>query len=220
MPGAAHRILYIHHGGAVGGAPLSLLYLLQRLDRSRYEPLVLVLKPGPVVDRFRAEGIETRVADGIADFSHTELEWYGHADLWRLPIQAARFWPSVRALRRHLRQLEPDLVHLNSSTLAAAALAARREGLPIVWHIREPIADGYMGLRREWLKRRIDRDSTRIIAIAEYDAGRLRPSPRIRVIPNFVDLVVFDRNISPGEARSRLDLPPGHHVVKIGRAHV
>ena len=25
------RILYVHHGGTVGGAPLSLLYLLQQL---------------------------------------------------------------------------------------------------------------------------------------------------------------------------------------------
>ncbi|GEM_PF-6522728 len=39
------HILYIHHGGGLGGAPLSLLYLLQQLDRSRYEPIVLTLRP-------------------------------------------------------------------------------------------------------------------------------------------------------------------------------
>ena len=41
------RILYIHHGGGLGGAPLSLLYLLKQIDRNRYEPIVLTLKPGP-----------------------------------------------------------------------------------------------------------------------------------------------------------------------------
>ena len=34
------RILYIHHGSGSGGAPKSLLYLLQGLDKNRYEPFV------------------------------------------------------------------------------------------------------------------------------------------------------------------------------------
>lgn len=209
------RILYIHHGGGLGGAPLSLFYLLQQLDRSRYEPIVLTLRPGPVVDLYRKNGIETHVAAGIADFSHTELEWYGNADLWRLPMQVARFWPSIFAARRYLRQFKPDLVHLNSSTLAAPARAARREGLPLVWHIREPIANGYFGLRRRWLTGHIEHDASRIIAISDYDASRLRPSNKIRVIYNFVDFATFDRSLSPGEARRKLNLTPAQNVVTL-----
>ncbi|HLF02164.1 MAG TPA: glycosyltransferase family 4 protein, partial [Anaerolineales bacterium] len=208
-----HRILYLHHGGGLGGAPLSLLYLLQQLDRSRYEPIVLTLKPGPVVDLYRSHGIETYVAQGIADFSHTELEWYSGATLWRLPFQMARFWPSVIAARRYLRQFKPDLVHLNSSTLSAAARAAWRERIPVVWHIREPIHDGYFGLRREWLRRHIEHDSTRIIAISEYDASRLLPSQKSRIIHNFVDFSFFDRQLSLGEARRKLNLTPAQNVV-------
>jgi glycosyltransferase involved in cell wall biosynthesis len=208
------RILYIHHGGRMGGgAPLSLLYLLNQLDRQRYQPVVLTLRPGSVVEAYRAQGIETHVAQGIADFSHTELEWYGGPDLWRLPLQLARFWPSVIAARRYLRQFSPDLVHLNSSTLAAPAWAARRERLPVVWHIREPIHNGYFGLRREWLKRRIACDATRVIAISRYDASRLEPSPHLQVIHNFVDFDVFDRHLSAGEARRRLNLTPAQNVV-------
>ncbi len=207
------RILYIHHGGGLGGAPLSLLYLLKQIDHARYEPIVLTLKPGPVVDLYRAEGIETHVAQGIADFSHTELEWYGGYDLWRLPVQVARFWPSIINTRRYLHQFKPDLVHLNSSTLAAAARAAWRESIPIIWHIREPIANGYFGLRREWLKSHIAQDSTRAIAISDYDVSRLRPSPNIRVIHNFVDFKIFDRALSPGEARRKLNLTPAQNIV-------
>ena len=207
------RVVYFHHGGAIGGAPLSLLYLLRQIDRSVYAPLVVALRPGPAVDRFRAEGIETHVAQGVWDFSHTTLEWYGGGDLWQLPLRVARYASAVKACRDLLRRLGADLVHLNSSTLAAAARAARQEGIPVVWHIREPIADGYTGLRREWLKARIDHDASRVIAISEYDAARLRPSPRVRVIYNFVDFEVFDRAIDPLEARRELDLPPRHRVV-------
>lgn len=207
------RILYVHHGGALGGAPLSLLALLERLDLSRYEPIVLTLRPGPAVDRFRALGIETHVARGIVDFSHTALEWYGGHDFWRLPARLARFAPSVAASARYLHRLRPDLVHLNSSTLAAPARAARRAGIPVVWHIREPLADGYLGLRHAWLRRRIERDATRVITISEYDAARLRASPKIRVVPNFVDVTVFDRGLSGADVRCALALPPTAPVV-------
>ncbi len=207
------RVVYVHHGGAIGGAPLSLLYLLRQIDRSAYTPVVVALRPGPAVDRFRAEGTETHVAEGATDFSHTALEWYGAGDLWRLPSRVARFAFSVRVCRDLFRRLRADLVHLNSSTLAAAAQAARREGIPVIWHIREPIANGYTGLRREWLKARIDRDADRVIAISEYDAGRLLASPRIRVIYNFVDRNEFDRALDPSLAREALDLPRGARVV-------
>jgi glycosyltransferase involved in cell wall biosynthesis len=210
---ARPRILYVHHGGALGGAPLSLLTLLEQLDPSRYERIVLAFRPGPAVDQFRAAGIETHVAQGIVDFSHTALEWYGGADLWRLPARLVRFGPSVAASARYLRRLRPDLVHLNSSTLAAPARAARRAGIPVVWHIREPLADGYVGLRAAWLRRRIDRDATRVIAISQHDAARLRPSPRIHVIPNAVDFTVFDRGLSGADARRMLTLPPTVPIV-------
>ena len=207
------RILYIHHGGAIGGAPLSLLYLIENLDRERFKPVVLISLDGPAADLFRNADIETHVAPDFTDFSHTELVWYGGALLWQLPGKVTRFWPSIRATRRHLRQLKPDLVHVNSSTLAAPARAAWREGIPVVWHIREPLARGYVGLRRFWLRRHIDHDADRIIAISKNDAARLIPSDRIRIIYNFVDFEKFDRSINPTTAREHMNLTPSQHVV-------
>ncbi|HJO34326.1 MAG TPA: glycosyltransferase family 4 protein [Anaerolineales bacterium] len=207
------RILYIHHGGALGGAPLSLLLLLQQLDRSCYEPIVLCLAAGPVVERFRAAGVETHVATDISDFSQTELVWYGNTLLWQLPGKALRFLPSVAAARRYLQHFQPDLVHLNSSTLAAAAQAAFQERLPVVWHIREPLARGYFGLRRRWLRRRIARHATRVVAVSENDAAQLLRSDRIRVIHNFVDFAVFDHSIDSDAARAHMNLTPAQHVV-------
>ena len=207
------RILYIHHGGALGGAPLSLLYLLQQLDRDLYEPVVLCLAYGPMVERFQAEGIETHVITNVSDFSHTTLVWYGGKLLWQLLGKVLRFWPSVAACRRALRHFQPDLVHINSSTLAAAARAARLEGIPVVWHIREPLERGYVGLRRSWLRREINCLSDCTIAISEHDAAQLIPSPRVRVINNFVDFSTFDRNIPSSTARAKLNISSAQHLV-------
>lgn len=207
------RILYIHHGGGIGGAPLSLLYLLRQLDRDRYEPVVVTLKNGPVVGLYRAEGIETHVAPGIDDFSHTTLEWYGGRMLWRLPGKLLRIPGSIRRTRKLVQHFQPDLVHLNSSTLAPSAIGAGQEGVPVVWHIREPLARGLLGLRRAWLRRVIDRQAAQVVAICQNDADQLIPSERIRVIYNFVDFGLFDRSLTGDVFRPDLGIPARAPIV-------
>lgn len=207
------RILYIHHAGGIGGAPLSLLYLLRQLDRSRYEPVVVTLKPGPVVEMYRKEGIETHVVEGITDFSHTTLEWYGGRDLWRLPGKVLQILPSIRAARAVIRRFHPDIVHLNSSTLVLPAIAAAREGVPLVWHIREPLHEGYTGLRRAWIRGVLDHRATRAVAISQYDADQLIPSDRIRVIHNFVHFEQFDRSLTGEPFREEFGIPEDAPVV-------
>ena len=207
------RILYIHHGGGIGGAPLSLLYLLRQLDRHRFEPIVVTLKPGPVVDLYRAEGIETHVETGISDFSHTNLEWYGGREWWRLPGKVLRIVPSIMRTREVIRRLAPDIVHLNSSTLAPCAVACAYERVPVVWHIREPLAQGVFGLRRALIRRVIDRVAARVIAISQYDADQLTPSDRIRVIYNFVDFGQFDRKLSGEDVRREFGISDHAPVV-------
>jgi glycosyltransferase involved in cell wall biosynthesis len=207
------RVLYIHHGGGIGGAPLSLLYLLQQLDRSRYEPIVVTLKPGPVVDLYRAEGIETHVETGISDFSHTNLEWYGGHEWWRLPGKLLRVLPSIRKTREVIRRVKPDLVHLNSSTLGPCAIACAQEHVPVVWHIREPLAKGYFGLRRAVVRGLIDRIASRVIAISQYDADQLTPSERIKVVYNFVDFGIFNPDVEGDAVRAELGIAPDAPVV-------
>lgn len=206
------RVLYFHHGGTVGGAPLSLLFLIQQLDRRQYAPVVCFSADGPVIERYRQAGVEVIIAP-MSDFSHTDLVWYGGGLLWMLPGKLLRYRPSLRTARRVIREVQPDLVHVNTSAMAAQAEAACAEGVPLVWHIREPLAQGYSGLRRRWLQRTIDRCANRVIAISHNDASRLLPSDRIRVIYNFVDFDVFDRSIAAGPARKKLLLSPAQHVV-------
>jgi glycosyltransferase involved in cell wall biosynthesis len=207
------RILYIHHGGGLGGAPLSLLYLLQHLDRLQYTPIVATLKAGPVVDLYRAEGIETIVEPGISDFSHTNLEWYGGREWWRLPGKLIQILPSILRTRALVRRVKPDVVHLNSSTLGPSAVGCWLAGVPVVWHIREPLAQGTIGLRRAILRRLIDRIARRVIAISQHDADQLIASDRVQVIYNFVDFEKFSRQISGEAVRVEMGIPRDAPVV-------
>jgi glycosyltransferase involved in cell wall biosynthesis len=210
---AMKKILYIHHGGELGGAPLSLLFLLEQLNRDRYDPVLLFLADGDAVDAFRSNGYDCHIATDIDDFSQTELVWYGNSLLWQLPGKILSFSPSIKATHNYLRHFQPDLVHLNSSTLAAPAQACYEAGVPVVWHIREPLAQGYFGFRRKLLRRRISRHASRVISISHYDASLLFPSDRIRVIHNFVNFSVYDRNIDVNTARIHYGIESGKNVV-------
>ncbi|MCB0162686.1 MAG: glycosyltransferase family 4 protein [Anaerolineae bacterium] len=201
------RILYIHHGYGIGGAPLSLLYLLQHLPRDRFEPIVLCLHDGPAADLYRQEGIETHINPALVNVSHTNLHWYRltRPDDWQAALRlSCRYQTTIETTRRFLSDHPVDLVHLNSSSLVPCAIGARRAGVPVVWHIREPLARGYFGLRRALIRRAIYQYGDRVIAICENDADQLIRDDRVRIIYNFVDFNQFDRTLSGLDFRREL----------------
>jgi glycosyltransferase involved in cell wall biosynthesis len=244
----ATRIIYIHHERALGGAPVSLLYLLQQLDRTKYQASVVCLREGPAADLFRKNGFSVQIAEG-PDLSHTELVWFR---FWQFPRLAWRILFSIPLyfkLKKVLVDLQRDpstalgmtaeqktIVHLNSSTLLTAALAAKSLGLPLVWHIREPLAKGYVGIRRFLLRKAICGLPDQIIAISQNDATQVSPEftahpegerkliqpqtnnplslrtrenlcKNLTVIYNFVDFKRFDINLPNGTIKKELNLP-------------
>lgn len=207
------KILYVHHGKGIGGAPLSLLYLIRGLDRQRYDPAVLCIHESEAADLFRDEGIETVVDERMHDFSHTNVLWY---PWWQLPktlLRALQFIPTYLRFRRFLRRQRCDLVHLNTSTLTAFGLAAHAEGVPVAWHIREPLHPGYLGIRRAIIRRIIHHCADLVLPICRYDASQLLPSPTIRVVYNFIDFAQFDAAIDGVPVRKELGIPDDSPVV-------
>jgi glycosyltransferase involved in cell wall biosynthesis len=207
------RILYVHHGRGIGGAPLSLLFLIRSLDRARYAPTVLCLHESEAADLFRREGIETIVLRGIRDFSHTNVLWYPWWQLPKILHRALAIPYTIERMRRFLQSRPFDLVHLNTSTLLACGIAAQRAGIPVVWHIREPLAHGYFGWRRAYVRSVIDRCATRIVPICRYDGEQLLETDRIRVVYNFVEFSRFDRTIDGTAVRRELGIPDDVRLV-------
>lgn len=48
-----------------------------------------------------------------------------------------RFWPNVRHLRRIIRNMGIDVVHVNGIINVQGPIAARMEGVPLVWHLND-----------------------------------------------------------------------------------
>lgn len=205
------RILYIHHGGAQGGAPLSLLSLIQALDADSYECMVCSsAEDADVVEFFQRHGFKT-FSCRLGRFAHTTGGYYSLRNIegWR---QIVSWFGDYTKARKRLRKLisdtKPQVVHFNSLTLAPYACVAREMGIQSVVHVRESIIDGTFGLRKKWLRRHLDRFADKVICICEDNKNRLDlPSGKAEVVYNPVDFDKFDHTIDRLAARNELKIP-------------
>lgn len=108
----AERILFLNPTGELGGAEISLLGLVRRLDRKRFEPQVLTLSPGPFLEDLKTAGVPAETLPTSEHF--LRLSWRGRR---RSPAHAAigvvAGLPAVARLVRHIRQRHVALLHTN-----------------------------------------------------------------------------------------------------------
>lgn len=195
---------------------MSLQYLLNGLDRSRYEPVVAVLPDSPeVLSYHRRAGCEVFHWPGIATFEHTTAEWTspGRPLSWPPAWRTLAGWGrSGRRTMRLVDRVGPALVHLNSVVLSPSASALRAARIPFVWHVREAPPPGG-GARTRWLGS----------ALARWPSAAVFMTPRSRrawetggaglIVPESVDLDAFSPAREAKPARARLGLPADARIV-------
>src|SRR5262249_35818232 len=138
------QLLAVHQGGRLGGAPVSLLKLLARLDRAEFEPAAVLTERGPLFDYARDLGVRAEVVPSGGAFFYSAHARLGSRSVARF----LRGFPSaVQTATARLRRDPPDLLHLNTSVLLPWAAAARRTRVPVVWVVREVLGPN------PWLRR-------------------------------------------------------------------
>src|SRR5436309_15884404 len=117
------RILYIHGITEIGGAERALLSVLERLDRTSWQPVVACPASGPLVTKLKSLEVPTHpmVFPAWRKLTHV---------LWRVPA-----WLK---LARLVQEVRPALVHVNDLYwVPQAVLATRRQNIPVVVTVRQ-----------------------------------------------------------------------------------
>ena len=155
------KILYISHCGG-GGAPKSLALLLKSLDKSKYEPVVLLRKSSSAIEGFfKREYVKTYIKNlsVLSINTHSpKLSVIGIFEFF------AYFLQSIIEVYRIIKNENVDLVYINSSVFITSGIASWLAGVKVVWHIREIIPDTKIGKLQ---KRLIELISSDIIAISK-----------------------------------------------------
>ncbi len=155
-------LLAVHHGGGVGGAPVSLLKLLAGLDPQEFSAEAVFTEPGEVVNYAHDIGVPSRIIPTGGAFFYSAHARLGVRSMARF---ISTFPSAVRTAQHALHSRRPDLLHLNTSVLLAWAVAARRERIPVVWVVREVL--GPNPWLRRWHASFIVRHARSIVAISD-----------------------------------------------------
>ena len=157
------NILYISHSAGGGGSPKSLILLLKSLDKSKYNPVVLLGRPSSAIEEFfEREHIKRYIKKivGLGVYAHSP-----RISAIDILYFLAGFLQNIIVVYKIIKNEKIELVHLNSSVLIISAVASRLAGVKkVVWHIREVIPDSIIGKLQ---KRLIEVIASDIIAISK-----------------------------------------------------
>ena len=143
-PGPAARplkVVYLDHVALLSGGELALVRLLPALPD--VEAHVILAEDGPLRPALEAVGATVEILPMAAGTRHLHRDAVG-LGLSAITAAASAAAYSLRLARR-LRELQPDLVHSNSLKSGYyGGVAARIAGVPMVWHLRDRIAEDYL----------------------------------------------------------------------------
>lgn len=197
---ATRKVLYLQSTSEIGGADMTLLRTLEVLDRTRFEPHVLLPHDGPLVEAFRK-------ADCRIHFLSSMRKLTSRRGIGYLVRYATGYLPTILHLAQLIRREGINLFHTNTIHNLYGFLAARFAGKPHLWHIREVVVQSHF-LRLiethlvKWFSERFIVMSN---VIAEAFMGKEGGFPsNIAKLYDGVDLEEFHPNVSGKRIRSEL----------------
>jgi glycosyltransferase involved in cell wall biosynthesis len=204
------RVLIVHASAELYGSDRSLLDFV-RLRPSGLEACVALPEDGPLVAALRAAGAEVVLGD-VGKLRSDMKTPAGALRALRSTLRSQRFLGALHRARPF------DLVYSNSIAIVGGALAARRWGLPHVWHVREIVADspGLAGVFR-WM---VHRGAERVLCNSDETRAWIGGAGQGRYITVWNGYDAPAHQPPQAQAREALGLPAdGLLVVMVGRVN-
>ncbi|WP_179953908.1 glycosyltransferase [Denitrobaculum tricleocarpae] len=190
---APSRIGFPFVGDTIGGSQVSVLLLIGALDRTRFEPVIVLHEEGHFAEYLTARNIDYVLAPRIP------LVVGGG-----LLIRLRAMLKCSGRLAAFLREQKIDIVHTNDARMHLTwVLAARRAGAKFVWHQRTRLRlanSVYFTLLAH-----------RVFAVSEFIRGGysnlLRPKVRTLLDPVVLETSVPARDIAKKRLCEELSVP-------------
>jgi glycosyltransferase involved in cell wall biosynthesis len=136
---STHRILVTEAttGGVVGGSLTGILELFPYLDRSRWEPVLVLFESKPIIADLERQGIRVHVLSPLPPVPPARGSW-SRRKLARVNELTRVVLPRARELTQVFRREKPALVYCANGVTPSlpVVIAAARCGVPVVCHFK------------------------------------------------------------------------------------
>jgi glycosyltransferase involved in cell wall biosynthesis len=189
------RILYVHHDGIITGSIISLRNLIAKLDRDKFEPFVLLGSDGPARNLFEASDVEIFIGNfrGLMLVPPPSIFSTDYYYNWKSLLKYDK-----KKIIKILKQLKPDIVHLNDISVLVPGEIAHKMGIKTVWHIRCSMAGKKSFLQYLIAKNMILRNSDYIVSISEDELEDFKKFENSTVIYNGIQLEESEKILREG----------------------
>jgi len=210
------RVLFLHPSNELYGADTSLLYLLRGLDRSRFDPYVILANDLEYSGLLSKELTKSQIKVASLPIAVARRKYLSPTGL---PAFLGRVRSSVRLVSQIIEQEGIDLVHTNTLAVWTGALAARRANRPHVWHIHETLHSPRQLVTL--MQRFVPSHSARVIGVCHSSLSNILVSEKARakgvVIYNGKEPETWmGAAASGGRERVRRELGIGAEDVAVG----
>jgi glycosyltransferase involved in cell wall biosynthesis len=197
------NILYVSYTGKIlGGGEISLINLLEKLDRASFTPFLLVPDEGELEKAARKLNIEVFIID------YRKI---------KNPLNLARSLYIIKKIVQIIKNKKIAIIHCNSTggLTVLAAIATRLCAIPFIWHVRSVDNDKLI----DWILTCL---STKIIIISNAVTKRLAwlHTKKIELVHNGVNLDRFHPSTEANALRESFAKDENTVVIgTVGRYH-
>jgi glycosyltransferase involved in cell wall biosynthesis len=188
------KVLECIRQGQIGGGESHLLSLVENLDRSQFDPVVLSFTDGPMIDRLKKMGVEAHIIPTLKPFDFTK-------------------WKQVKQL---LKDKKIELVHAHGTRASSNVLwAARSLGIPVIYTVhgwsfhpdQKPLVRRIRILGEKYIASRTNLNIS-VSASNQQTGKNFIPSFQSIVINNGIDQEKFNPDKQHKDIRKELNIAP------------
>lgn len=198
------KICFVTHLPNLNGATRSLLDLLDGLDKTKFEPLVLINSEGPIIEELKKRNIRYRKTFySPATNSTNKIKNVIKAILNSSLINMV----SVSLVKKIFQEEKIDIVHNNSYLVSVGMQAAKELGIPYVCHLREFVFEDHSrSFFYEERQTDLLKNANAVIAITKAVKEKFQPDTPKEIVVLFDGIKVENYEIKPRELFSNSDI--------------
>lgn len=207
------KILYLHAGAELYGADIVLLELLKNLDKDKFEPYVVLPCNGPLVDKFRENGICVKVID----YPILRRKYFNPIGILNYIKDYFKYSKKINNI---VKETGIDIIHTNTAAVLEGIYIKIKSKKPLVWHIHEIIVNPKF--MHKILSFLIAKNADEVITVSKAvkkhieDTGYFKKE--VKVIYNGINNDIFNTKNKTDYIREEFNIPETAEIVgMIGR---